>query len=103
VLYLVLIGLLSLGIATAVREAATAIGAVLGLLYVFPILVALVANPHWHRHLEQIGPTTAGQAIEATRNLPGLVSGPWAGLGVLAAWTVGTVLVGGTLLVVRDA
>jgi ABC-2 type transport system permease protein len=103
VLYLVLVGLLSLGVTTAVRDAATAIGLVLGLLYLFPILLALVGNPNWHRHLEQIGPTTAGQAIEATTNLHGLVIGPWAGLGVLAAWTVGAVLVGGALFVVRDA
>jgi ABC-2 type transport system permease protein len=103
VLYLVLIGLLSLGAATAIRDAATAIGTVLALLYLFPLLLALVGNPHWHRQLEQIGPTTAGQAIEATTNLHGLVIGPWAGLGVLAAWTVGALLVGGTLLVVRDA
>jgi ABC-2 type transport system permease protein len=103
VLYLGLIGLLSLGVATAVRDAATAIGSVLGLLYLFPLLVALVGNPHWHRHLEQIGPTTAGQAIESTTNLRGLVIGPWAGLGVLAAWMAGAVLIGATLLVVRDA
>jgi ABC-2 type transport system permease protein len=103
VLYLMLVGLLSLGIATAVRDAATAIGAVLGLLYLFPILLALVGNPHWHRHLEQIGPTTAGQAIEATTNLHELVIGPWAGLGVLTAWTLGAGLVGGALLVARDA
>jgi ABC-2 type transport system permease protein len=103
VLYLVLIGLLSLGIATALREAATAIGAVLGLLYLFPLVAALVGNPHWHRHVEQIGPTTAGQSIEATTNLHGLIIGPWSGLGVLAAWTAGALLVGGTLLVVRDA
>jgi ABC-2 type transport system permease protein len=103
VLYLVLIGLLSLGVATAVRDAATAIGAVLGLLYLFPILLALVSKPHWHRHLEQIGPTTAGQAIESTTNLHALVIGPWAGLGVLAAWTAASLLLGGALLVVRDA
>jgi ABC-2 type transport system permease protein len=103
VLYLVLIGLLSLGVATAVREAATAIGVVLGLLYLFPLLLALVGNPHWHRHLEQIGPTTAGQAIEATTNLHRLVISPWDGLLVLTAWTLGVALVGGTLLVVRDA
>ena len=40
VLYLALIALLSLGVATAVREAAVAIGIVLGLLYLFPILGA---------------------------------------------------------------
>jgi ABC-2 type transport system permease protein len=103
VLYLALIGLLSLGVAAAVRDAATAIGAVLGLLYVFPILAALVGSPSWHRHLERIGPTTAGQAIEATTNLHSLAIGPWAGLGVLALWTTFAIAVGATLLTRRDA
>ena len=70
VLYLVLIGLLSLGIATAVRESASAIGTVLGLLYLFPILAHLVGNdPNLQRHLEQIAPMTAGLAIQSTTNL----------------------------------
>ena len=38
VLYLALIALLSLGVAAAVRDGAAAIGIVLGLLYLFPIL-----------------------------------------------------------------
>ena len=59
VLYLVLIALLSLGVATAVRESAVAIGLVLGLLYVFPVVASVVSNQQWHRHLEQIGPITA--------------------------------------------
>jgi ABC-2 type transport system permease protein len=59
-LYLALIALLSLGLATAVREAAVAIGIVLALLYVFPIVSSVTGNPHWQRHLEQIGPMTAG-------------------------------------------
>ena len=46
VLYLALIGLLSLGVATAVREAAVAIGIVLGLLYLWPILASVVTNAH---------------------------------------------------------
>ncbi len=45
VLYLVLIALLSLGLATAVRDSAAAIGLVLGLLYVFPILGLAVSRP----------------------------------------------------------
>ena len=69
VLYLALIALLSLGIAAAVRSSAAAIGIVLGLLYLFPILAAVVADPHWQRHLQQIGPMTAGLAIQATVNL----------------------------------
>ena len=80
-----------------------AIGLVLGLLYLFPILAALVADPHLRRHLEQIGPMTAGLAIQATTNLRGLPIGPWAGLGVLAAWAAAALLAGGLALARRDA
>jgi ABC-2 type transport system permease protein len=103
VLYLDLIALLSLGVATAVRDSATAIGVVLGLLYLFPILAPAVSDPHWRRHLEQIGPMSAGLAVQATVNLKQLPIGPWAGLGVLAAWAFGTLLIGGALLRLRDA
>jgi ABC-2 type transport system permease protein len=103
VLYLLLVGLLSLGIAFAVRDAAAATGIVLGLLYFFPLLAATVNDQTWHRHLEQIGPMTAGQAIESTTNLSSLSIGPWAGLGVLAAWAAGALLLGGALLRLRDA
>jgi ABC-2 type transport system permease protein len=102
VLYLALIGLLSLGVATVVRDSAAAIGVVLGLLYLFPVL-AHVVGPHWYRHVEQIGPMTAGLAIQATTGLRGLPIGPWAGLGVLAAWAAGALLAGGLLLRLRDA
>jgi ABC-2 type transport system permease protein len=103
VLYLALIALLSLGVGTAVRESAVAIGIVLGLLYVFPILAALVSDPQLKRHLEQIAPMTAGLAIQATTNLRHLPIAPWAGLGVLAAWATAALLIGGLLLKVRDA
>jgi ABC-2 type transport system permease protein len=60
VLYLSLIGLLALGIATAVRDSAAAIGVVLGLLYLFPVVAAAVSSQQWQRHLEQIAPMSAG-------------------------------------------
>jgi ABC-2 type transport system permease protein len=103
VLYLALIALLSLGAATAMRDSAVAVGAVLGLLYLFPILAAVVTNPHWQRHLEQIGPMSAGLAIQATTGLRSLPLSPWAGLGVLAAWVAAALLIGGLLLQLRDA
>jgi ABC-2 type transport system permease protein len=103
VLYLALIALLSLGIAAAVRDPAVAIGLVLGLLYLFPIVSSLAASPHWQRHLEQIGPMTAGLDIEATTGLRSLPLSPWAGLGVLAAWAAAALLAGGLLLRLRDA
>ena len=60
ILYLTLIALLSLGVATVVRDSATSIGIVLGLLYLFPILSQTIGNPHWQRLLQQIGPMSAG-------------------------------------------
>jgi len=42
-------------------------------------------------------------AIEATTGLNTLPISPWAGLGVLAAWAIGALLLGGLLLQLRDA
>ena len=64
------------------------IGIVLGFcipVYLFPFIGAAVGNAHLARHLEQVGPMTAGLAIQATTGLRGLRIGPWAGLGVLGA------------------
>lgn len=103
VLYLVLVALLGLGIATALRDAATAAGAVLGLLYLFPAVADLVGDAHWQRLLQRIGPMTAGLDVQATTGLHALPIGPWAGLGVLAAWSAAALLVGGVLFRLRDA
>jgi len=103
VLYLILIALLSLGVATAVRNSAAAVGIVLGLLYVFPIIAQAVSDPDWERHLQQLGPMSAGLAIQATTDLASLPISPWAGLGVLAGWATAALLTGGSLLQFRDA
>ena len=103
VLYLALIALLSLGIAAAVRDSAVAIGTVLALLYLFPIVAAVVSNQHWQRHLEQIGPMTAGLYIQATVGVHALPLTPWQGLGVLALWAAGALILGGLVLRFRDA
>ncbi len=101
-LYLVLIALLALGVATAIRDTAVSIGAVLALLYLPPLLAQVVSGP-LRRHIEQIAPTTAGLAIQATTNLHDLPIAPWAGLGVLAAWATASLLIAGALLRRRDA
>jgi ABC-2 type transport system permease protein len=103
VIYLALVGLLSLGLATVIRDSATSIGVVLGLLYLFPIIASLVNDAHWHKHLEQIGPMTAGLSIQATVDLHSLAITPWAGLGVLALWAAGALVAGGLVLSARDA
>ncbi len=103
VLYLVLIALLSLGIATVVRDSATAIGAVLALLYVFPIVAQAVSDDDLRRHLKQIGPMTAGLSAQATSGLDDLAIGPWQGLAVVAGWAAAALVAAAVLLVRRDA
>jgi ABC-2 type transport system permease protein len=103
VLYLALIALLALGAAAAVRDAATAIGVVLGLLYVFPVMAAVVTDPDWRQRFQQFAPMTAGLAIQATTDLRSLPVDPWVGLGVLAMWAVAALMAGGLLLWLRDA
>ena len=103
VLYLMLIALLGVGVATAVRDSAVAIGVVLALLFLFPIISGAITSPAWHRHLDQLSPMTAGLYIQATTNLRSLPLTPWQGLGVLAAWAAGAMLVGALLLRFRDA
>jgi ABC-2 type transport system permease protein len=101
-LYLMLIALLALGVATAIRDTAVSIGAVLALLYLPPLLAQVVSGP-LRRHIEQIAPMTAGLAIQATTNRRNLPIAPWAGLGVLAAWAPAFLLIAGALLRSRDA
>jgi len=45
----------------------------------------------------------AGLAVQSTTNLSKLPIGPWAGLGVLAAWAAAALLAGWLLLRLRDA
>jgi len=102
-LYLTLIALLSLGVATAVRDSATAIGLVLGLLYLFPIIASLVSNATLARRLQQIGPLSAGLDVQATTGVKALPLTPWQGLGIVALWTAGALLLAALTLKSRDA
>jgi ABC-2 type transport system permease protein len=103
VLYLTLIALLGLGIGAVVRDSAAAIGLVLGLLYLFPIAAAVVSNSTVARHLQQVGPMSAGLDVQATIGIKGLPLTPWQGLGVVALWTAGALVLGALVLRVRDA
>jgi ABC-2 type transport system permease protein len=103
VLYMGLIALLSLGVAAMVRDSAVSIGAVLGMLYIFPIILAFVTNTTWQHRLERWTPTNAGLTIEDTTGLHSLAISPWDGLGVLAIWAGAALLAGGLALRLRDA
>ncbi|MEV5556716.1 ABC transporter permease subunit [Nonomuraea wenchangensis] len=102
VLYFGLVALLGVGIAVAVRDPAAA-GVVLGLLYLFPLAVGLVADEDVQRLLWTVSPTNAGLAVQATTDAAALPLTPWAGLGVLAAWTAAALALGALVLHRRDA
>jgi ABC-2 type transport system permease protein len=103
VLYLALVALLSLGVATAVRGTAGAITGVLTLIYAFPIVVELVSDPRWQHRLQRYGPMEAGLSIQHTTRLDELPIGPWPGLGVLATYAGFALLSGLALFQLRDA
>ena len=103
VLYLTLIALLAFGVIAAVRDSAAGTGVVLGVLLLFPTASAVIPDQVLARHLEQLGPMTAGLYIQATVGVQSLPLTPWQGLGVTAAWAAGALILGAAVLRLRDA
>jgi ABC-2 type transport system permease protein len=102
VLYLGLVAVLSLGAGAAIRDGAAAITAVLALLFTAPMIAPFVTDPTWSTRVRKFSPTTAGMAVQATTGLDRLPIGPWAGLGVLAAYAAVAVVGAAVLLKARD-
>jgi ABC-2 type transport system permease protein len=103
ILILALVTLLGLSLATLLRDTGGAITLGLGILYVVPLLSHLVNSPTWQHRFQRWAPMPAGLSIQATKNLDLLAIGPWPGLGVLAAYAVGLLVVGGAWFRMRDA
>ncbi|GAA4076895.1 ABC transporter permease [Actinomadura miaoliensis] len=99
VLYLALVALLALGVAAAVRETAAALTTVFALLYLSPTFAEFVTDPRWHERLEKWTPMSAGLSVQATVAPDRQPIGPWAGLGVLAAYSAAALLLGVLVLV----
>ncbi len=103
VLYLALVGLLCFGVTVIVRDSAAAIGTVLGLIYLPPIVALFVSSPVWQRRIERYAPTSAGMTVQNTTGMSHLPIGPWGGLAVLAIWAAAALIAGGLVLRLRDA
>ncbi len=103
VVYLTLIAVLSLGVTAVVRDSAVAAGVVLGLLFLFPVLITAVSDHTLVRRLEQISPLLAGQDLQATTGLRALPLSPWPALGVVTLWAAAALTAGGLALCRRDA
>ena len=102
-LYLTLCGLFAFGAAAIIRNTAATITAMIGLLFVLPVLVNLLP-PSWGNDLVRWLPSSAARAISATvgRQDPHLFS-PWGQFTVFAVCTAVLLVVGGILFRKRDA
>lgn len=102
-LYLTLCGLLALAAAAIIRNTAAAITAMIGLLFVLPVLVNLLPWA-WRDDLVRWLPSSAARAISATvgRQDPHLFP-PWGQFAVFAVCTAILLVVGGILFRKRDA
>jgi ABC-2 type transport system permease protein len=100
-LYLILVGLLGLGVGAIVRHSAAGISTVLALLFVLPILASFL--PHsWQEHAVKYFPGQAGQAI-FQRHADTVTLAPWTGLALFAGYVLLSLVIGAVLLVRRDA
>jgi ABC-2 type transport system permease protein len=105
-LYLTVLGLMALGIAAIIRHTAGAITTFVSILLILPLIVAAFPASIGHpvgRYL----PATIGSAMTSTTprgaHADFLPAFPfWHGFAILCAYAVGTLVVGGVLMVRRD-
>ncbi len=102
VIYLVLIALLSLAVAAAVRDVAVSIGTVVALLFAPPLLAQILGGSLGEA-IKRFAPMTAGLEIQHTSGLRRLPIQPWPGLAVLGGWALAAMLLAALLLARRDA
>lgn len=104
-LYLLLVTLMATGLAAVLRHQAAAAGTVAGLLYGPYVLTLVVPMSTRALHdVQRASPMTAGLAVQASHPGTGTAPlGPWAGLGVLAAYAAAALVLGWTVLRHRDA
>jgi len=99
-LYLVAIGLLGMALGWLIRHTAGAIFALVGVLFVVPLIIVFMPRP-WPDRLEKWLPGGAGQAILHTvRDHDSLA--PWTGYGALMLYVAVVLLVAAVLLRARD-
>ena len=105
-LYITLCGLFAFGAAAVIRNTAATITAMIGLLFVLPVLVNVLPWG-WRDDLVRWLPTSAARAISATVWKAGPQNShlfsPWGQFAVFAVYTVVLLVVGGILVRKRDA
>jgi ABC-2 type transport system permease protein len=95
------VALIGVAVGFLLRSTAAAIGVLLGLLMLAPVLVGLLPGTVGDT-LTKILPSKAGDAMMSVTSPDSLLS-PWLGFAVLVAWVVGLLAVAGVTLRRRDA
>ena len=97
--YLALVGLIGLGLGAIVRHTASAIGALVGVTFVLPLIAAGVAG----FEVSKFFPTMiAGNSMLVTKPVHEALS-PWTGFAMMCLYTAVTLCVGSWVLARRDA
>ena len=94
-------GSLPLGLATIIRHTAGAISAFVGILLVLPLIVAALPSS-LSIDVRRFLPDRIGAVMISQSSGPNVFS-PWVGMLVLCGYTAGALIIGGVLLVRRDA
>jgi ABC-2 type transport system permease protein len=104
-LYLAVLGLLALGLATIFRHTAGAISAFVGVVLVLPLIVEALPTSISNAVARYL-PANIGLVMFSTHGMPdrlGPAFSPWTGFGILALYAVVILGVGCSILVHRDA
>ncbi len=100
-LYLAAIGLLGLGLGAIIRVSAGAISSLFGILFVLPIIAALLPQS-WQDTIDPYLPLNAGRQIFSVAHDTNVLS-PWAGYGVFCLYAAIALLIAAVLINRRDA
>jgi ABC-type transport system involved in multi-copper enzyme maturation permease subunit len=102
-LYVTLCGLFAFALGAILRHTAGTITAVIGLLFVIPILVHLLPQS-WYQDIQRWLPDAAGRALSVTVGPPpGHLFSAWSQFAVFAVYTAVLLVIGAVLFRNRDA
>jgi len=99
-IYLLLVGVTGMALGGLLRNTAAGISTLVGLYFVIPPILDLLPSS-WSNNIGPYLPSNAGEAFWGRPD--GAHLSPWAGLGVLCAWTAATVVLAALRLIRDDA
>ncbi|GHJ42392.1 ABC transporter permease [Streptomyces sp. TS71-3] len=97
--YLALVGLMGVGLGSVTRQAPSAIGALVAVVFVLPAILSGLTGVRFAKYFPTM---IAGNSLAVAKPMPDMLS-PWTGFGVLCLYAALILVAGGALLVRRDA